>query len=199
MGSNPSHFSACGAECPVEKVSWCEAVVFANKLSALEGLAAAYTLPAGFVVGLSNDRCNALAPAVRWNARASGYRLPTEAEWEIAARAGEVGPYAGGELDAVGWYDGNSGSTTHPVGRKQANAWALYDMTGNVWEWAWDLYGDYTGAATDPVGAASGAFRVLRGGGWNVGPRLARVAYRSSLDPAYRYGSLGFRLSRTVP
>ena len=200
MGSNPSKFTACGADCPVEQVSWCDAVVFANKLSAAEGFTAAYTLPAGFSAGMDFDRCNAAASGVRMNRAANGYRLPTEAEWEFAARAGEQALYAGGnDLDAVGWYGGNSGSMTHPVGRKRANAWGLQDMSGNVWEWTWDVYGDYPGAVTDPLGVASGPNRVNRGGSWLFTADDARAAYRYGSYPGRRYDLLGLRLSRTLP
>jgi formylglycine-generating enzyme required for sulfatase activity len=193
MGTNPSHFQTCGADCPVENVSWCDAVVFANRLSELEGLTPAYanapaTTPA--------DACE----GVTWSRDADGYRLPTEAEWEHAARAGTRSIYAGGdELDAVGWFDGNSDGKTHRVSQKRANAWGVYDMSGNVWEWTWDEYGAYPGAVTDPMGATDGARRVYRGGGWYDGPRSARVAHRGSYDPGSRIYDLGVRLSRTVP
>jgi sulfatase modifying factor 1 len=184
MGSNPSKFTACGADCPVEHVSWCDAVVFANKLSSLEGLTPAYG-------NVSN--CD----AVTWNRSANGYRLPTEAEWEYAARAGTRTPYAGGELDAVGWYAGNSGNTTHPVAQKLANAEGLYDMSGNVWEWTWDVYGAYGGLVTDPTGASAGPGRVRRGGSWSDAPAKARAKFRGRLSPGNRLDSLGLRLART--
>jgi formylglycine-generating enzyme required for sulfatase activity len=132
-----------------------------------------------------------------------GYRLPTEAEWEVAARGGGDAKYAGGnELGAVGWFDGNSGSTTHRVGQKPANGYGLHDMSGNVWEWVWDWYdsGAYSeGAASDPTGPASGSNRVRRGGCWDRPPQNARVAYRSDVPPGYRNGNLGVRLIRTAP
>jgi len=160
--------------------------VFANKLSAMDGLTPAYG---------NASSCG----SVTWNRAANGYRLPTEAEWEYAARAGTRGVYAGGELDAVGWYYGNSGSSTHPVARKQANAWGLYDMTGNVWEWTWDWYVETLGAATDPEGALSGVHRVSRGGNWWSDPRVARVPYRGRGEAGGRGEGQGVRLARTVP
>ena len=164
MGSNPSSFSSCGATCPVEQVSWEEAVEFARRLSAKEGVQ---------------------------------YRLPTEAEWEYAARAGERTLYSGGdEVTAVGWVDANAGGRTHAVCGLARNAWGFCDLTGNVWEWVSDGYGPYGGAATDPAGPSGGSNRVLRGGSWFYTPALARVANRSWLAPGVRYLDLGFRLAR---
>ena len=166
MGSNPSEFK--GADRPVEQVSWEEAVEYCRKLTAkqrAEGI-----LPGG------------------WE-----WRLPTEAEWEYAARAGTTGPRYG-ELDAIGWYDGNSGSQTHPVSQKAANAWGLYDMLGNVWEWCSDWHGDYpTGKVTDPMGPSSGSLRVFRGGSWLNDARSPRSATRNRFYPGFRYYDIGFR------
>jgi formylglycine-generating enzyme required for sulfatase activity len=128
------------------------------------------------------------------------YRLPTEAEWEYAARAGSTGDYAG-DLDAMAWYYINSGNTTHPVGQKQANAWGLYDMHGNVWEWVRDWYdsGYYAQSpGADPRGPSSGSSRVSRGGGWGSLARNCRSAVRSSGSPVLRYYYLGLRLVRTA-
>ena len=166
MGGNPSYFK--GTEWPVEEVSWEEAVEYCRKLTAkqrAEGI---------------------LADGWEW-------RLPTEAEWEYAARAGTTGARYG-KLDTIAWRDGNSGIQTHPVKQKTANAWGLYDMIGNVWEWCSDWYGGYpTGSVTDPTGPSSGSFRVRRGGSWLGGDWLARSALRSSIVPGDRYDNLGFR------
>ena len=124
-----------------------------------------------------------------------GARLPTEAEWEYACRAGTTGRYGGnGNLDDMGWYSGNSGSETHPVGQKRTNAWGFYDMHGNVWEWCSDWFGSYEGDATDPIGAASGVNRVLRGGSWDSLARFCRSAFRFRLNPGNRRDGDGFRL-----
>ena len=125
------------------------------------------------------------------------YRLPTESEWEYAARAGTTGDYAG-SLDAMAWYSNNSDSKTHPVGTKSPNSWGLYDMHGNVWEWVQDWYGAYpSGAVTDPSGAASGSYRVVRGGSWVSPAAGARSADRSRAHaPSYRSIGVGFRVVR---
>ena len=129
-----------------------------------------------------------------------GVRLPTEAEWEYACRAGSVGPYGGnGNLDDMGWYwqrawRRGSVSKTHPVGQTQANAWGFYDMHGNVYEWCDDWYGDYGSATTDPAGPASGVDRVLRGGSWCTFELYCRSANRSRHNPGYRGHDIGFRL-----
>lgn len=132
------------------------------------------------------------------------YRLPTEAEWEYAARGGRQSGgyvYAGSNrLSSVGWYTENSGDKTHPVGRKQPNELGLYDMSGNVWEWVQDWYDDdyYSSSpATDPHGPATGARRVYRGGSWNYLARYCRAAYRNRAAPGYRNSYLGVRLART--
>jgi len=165
MGSNPSYFSNCGDDCPVEQVSWHECQEFIQKLN-------------GMVSG-------------------GNFRLPTEAEWEVACRAGTTGPYAG-DLDAMGWYVENSGSKTHGVGQKQPNAWGLYDMHGNVFEWCQDWYGGYpAGSVTDPTGPSSGSIRVLRGGSWYYVAGFCRSADRNRDTPGSRSFSLGLRLART--
>ena len=214
MGSNPSQFTGCGANCPVEQVSWEDAVRFANALSKREGLQECYR--GSDFVGVT----------------CTGYRLPTEAEWEYAARAGTTsalytgnltirGQNHGPELNSIAWYGGNSGvnysngfdcsgwaekqfaSSTcgpHPVATKTANAWGLYDMLGNVWEWTSDWYGSYpSGTTSDPAGAQAGSYRVFRGGSWFYDARSVRAAYRHGNTPGYRSYSLGFRLSRTAP
>jgi len=167
-------------------VSWLEAVKFCNALSELEGLTPAYRI--------SGD-------TVTWNREAAGYRLPTESEWEFAARGGGSHLYSGSnDLDTVGWYGSNSGMTTHDVGGKQANAFGLYDMSGNVWEWVWDWYGGYpSGTEPDPTGPSTDYRRVYRGGSWFSIPRYARVAARGRNDPGRRLSILGFRLARSIP
>jgi formylglycine-generating enzyme required for sulfatase activity len=189
---------------PVEQVSWYDAIVFCNKLSMAEGLTPAYringsTNPAdwGDVPTGNNSTWNAVAIV-----NATGYRLPTEAQWEYAAKGGKGAPgnytYAGSnDIDAVAWYDGNSGEKTHEVGKKKANGLGLYDMSGNVWEWCWDWYGGYpSGPQTDPYGAVSGAGRVIRGGGWYDSAEYVRSAFRNIIDPYFGDCYIGFRLMR---
>ena len=130
------------------------------------------------------------------------YRLPTEAEWEYAARGGTQTAYSFGnaanELGQYGWYTRNSEDRTHPVGGKRPNAFGLYDMHGNVWEWVADWYGGYSqGPVTDPRGLSSGVHRVFRGGCWSNPARRCRVSYRNHDAPDERFGILGFRLVRT--
>ncbi len=130
------------------------------------------------------------------------YRLPTEAEWEFAARGGNNSlgyQYAGGSnLGDVAWYEGNAGGKTHPVGQKRPNELGLYDMSGNVWEWCHDWYGVYTPSAqTNPRGPANGSGRVDRGGSWDRVPQRCRVAYRGGVEAVGRYNVLGLRLART--
>jgi formylglycine-generating enzyme required for sulfatase activity len=186
MGSNPSSFK--GDTLPVESINWYEAVEYCNRLSLKEGLTPAYW---------------GSGAAIVCDFHASGYRLPTEAEWEYAAKGGNKNflsyEYSGGNsVDRVAWYSGNSGYSTHPVGTKQANDLGLYDMSGNVYEWCWDWYGrSYnSGSQNNPVGASSGSGRVLRGGSWGDDAGGVRSAYRGGNTPSGRYGNLGFRLVR---
>ena len=138
---------------------------------------------------------------VSWNdcqefCRKTGLQLPTEAQWEYACRAGSTGAYAG-NLDDMAWYENNSGSRTHSVGTKKPNAWGLYDMHGNVYEWCQDWFGKYpSGSVTDPTGPSSGSDRVGRGGSWDDDAGGCRSAYRSYGEPGYRYYYLGFRVLR---
>ena len=133
------------------------------------------------------------------NLEANGYRLPTEAEWEYAARGGEEYVYAGSnDLNEVGWYYDNSGGETHPVAKKNANGYGLYDMSGNVYEWCWDGYGDYEKSKTiDPVGNTSSIERVRRGGGRCGSKTNSRVARRRNHSAHLRYYSIGVRFFRT--
>jgi hypothetical protein len=185
VGSNPSNFKS--GKRPVEQVSWYDAVAFCNRLSEMEGFSKVYTINGTNVtVDLSRN----------------GYRLPTEAEWEYAARGGNGSPggykYSGSnDVGAVAWYDGNSSSTTQDVGTKAANGLGLYDMSGNVLEWCHDWYGSYgSGSQSDPTGASSGAYRVGRGGGWYSGAGDCRSAARGSIGPDNRYEDIGFRVLR---
>ena len=193
MDTNPSYFK--GENLPVETVSWYEAVEFCNALSQQEGKTPCYTIQND-----TNIICN-------WDA--NGYRLPTGAEWEYAAKAGTSTDFYNGSLtnpneipidtnlDKIGWYGGNSGNTTHEIGQKQPNAFGLYDMIGNVWEWCWDWYSSYTGAiVTDPTGLATGSRRVLRGGSWYYVALHCRSASRSYSNPENRGFSTGFRVVR---
>jgi formylglycine-generating enzyme required for sulfatase activity len=131
-------------------------------------------------------------------------RLPTEAEWEDACRAGRKTTYNTGDTDAdlalAAWYDKNSGSATHPVGRKTPNAWGLYDMHGNVWEWCMDRFGDYKAeAVTDPPGPAQGADRTTRGGSWFNAAAMCRSVHRFKYSPVGRSSRIGFRVAASVP
>jgi formylglycine-generating enzyme required for sulfatase activity len=137
----------------------------------------------------------------RLNARTSGgFRLPTEAEWEYAARSGTTGDYGNaGVLDDLGWYHANGGAKTHPVGEKVPNVWGLHDMHGNVWEWVQDRFSSSYYAVSperDPTGPVSGASRILRGGSWLYFANFARSAYRLIFIPSHRSNDFGFRLAR---
>ncbi|HEU4886655.1 MAG TPA: formylglycine-generating enzyme family protein [Thermoanaerobaculia bacterium] len=134
----------------------------------------------------------------RLNAHHPGkrYRLPTEAEWEYACRAGTTESRYG-DIDAIAWYDANSEQRTHPVGGKAPNRWGLYDMLGNVWELCADWKAPYpAGPVTDPAGPPSGYYRVSRGGGWYDTRQAVNARFRSSPEPVYRGNTLGFRLAR---
>jgi formylglycine-generating enzyme required for sulfatase activity len=165
MGNNPSNFKNCD-ECPIESVSWNDVQDFVRKLNSQTG---------------------------------NNYRLPTEAEWEYAAKGGKSSKgyiYSGSnDLNLVAWNTGNSGGKTHSVGGKQANELGVFDMTGNVWEYCSDFYGDYNNySETNPTGALSDRGRVRRGGGWYYAANYCRVAYRTGHNPSSTYNDSGFRL-----
>ncbi len=191
VGASPASFSGCGSTCPVEQVSWEDAAMYANALSSAEGLEQCYTATGSDLsASLGGDPY-----------ACEGYRLPTEAEWEYAARGGESHTYSGSEtLGDVAWAGENSGNTTHPVAGKDANGFGLYDMSGNVFEWTHDWYADYdSGAAVDPVGSAPSLVRVFRGGSWMDDGALTRVDARITATPSSNGAHLGFRLLRSAP
>jgi formylglycine-generating enzyme required for sulfatase activity len=192
MGTNPSYFK--GSNLPVEQVSWYDAAEYCNRLSQRESLTPAYTING------TNVTCN-------WNA--NGYRLPTEAEWEYACRAGTTTPFSTGnnittdQANYNGNYPYNNNATgiwrgiTTSVGSFAPNPWGLYDMHGNVEEWCWDRYSDYSsGAQNNPSGPVSGAYRVFRGGNRGNNGRSLRSAYRRYGYPSLRVSGIGFRLVR---
>jgi hypothetical protein len=172
MGSNPSQFKVAGRDAPVENVPWYDAMAFCAKLTEREK--AAGRLPTGYA-----------------------YTLPTEAEWEYACRAGTSGPNAG-DLDAMAWFEANSGGRTHPVGTKQPNAWGLYDMSGNVAQWCLDRYGYYLGdTAINPFNPMPGAYAIYRGGAWSADAMYCSSTHREALIPGGS-GFVGFRLALSV-
>jgi formylglycine-generating enzyme len=187
MDSNPSHFTACGLDCPVEKVNWYDAVLVANKLNELLGLEACYEIDKYDVTWTKGTLCQ-------------GWRLPTEAEWEYTAKAGEHFKYSGSDqADEVGWYRNNRYNSTQPVGIKKANAWGIYDMSGNVYEWCWDEYQKYTDKKTiNPIGGTYvSSYRIYRGGCWNDLQLCMSHNYRRYYYPSLRYQFLGLRLVKT--
>ena len=198
MGYNPSHFKTedyCGNHVtikaeklcpshpshPVERVSWTDVQSYIKKLNDMNGVSGCYGTPQD----------------------ASGcYRLPTEAEWEFAARGGTTSAYSFGDgnIDGHAWYWKNSGDKTHRVGLKKANSYGLYDMSGNVFEWVQDWYASSLPGGTDPLRSLPGSYyRVIRGGSWRNGARkYLRSALRDGGRPGYEYNFVGFRLVRTL-
>ncbi len=186
MGSNPDRFK--GDDLPVERVSWFDAIEFCNTLSKMLNLETAYTRNGDNIV---------------WNRDSPGFRLPTEAEWEYACRAGSTGMYACGDnesdLEDMAWFNVNSAKKTHPVKTKEPNNWGLFDMHGNVWDWVWDCYGSYQGGLLqDPV-CSNGSNRVLRGGSWAYDARNCRSACRGGDRSGSRSGNFGFGFRLVLP
>ena len=189
LGTNPA--KSAGSDKPVERVSWYSAIQYCNMRSRREGLKPCYEL--------KTQTCDFTA---------DGYRLPTEAEWEYACRAGTATRWsfgnAPGDLGKHGWYKGNSGKTTHSVKQKPPNPWGLYDVHGNVAEWCNDFYAeryDSEAPGKDPRGPASGTDRVLRGGSWKSGAESCRSSARHSEPPGFAdvcfgYDAYGFRCVR---
>ena len=182
MGNNPSHLK--GDDLAIEYVNWYGVVEYCNSRSKKEGLTPCYTKD---------------GKSVTCDFNANGYRLPTEAEWEYAARGGNKSrgyKYSGSDnIKDAAWYVDNSNEKTHRARGKKPNELGIYDMTGNVCEWCWDWYGSYSSSsATDPKGSSSGKRRILRGGSWSGGAKYCRTAYRNRLVPDLRSDGIGFRV-----
>jgi len=192
MGENPSRWK--GARNPVEQMRWSDAARYCNARSKSEGLEPCYNL--------QTWKCNF---------QANGYRLPTEAEWEYACRAGTATAYSFGndpsKLKDYGWFEQNSGGKPQPVGQKPPNAWGLYDMHGNVWEWCNDFYQvDYyqQSPKENPSGPKAGDTKVVRGGAWKFSAETCRSGYRYNENPGYAdvcfgYDIYGFRCVKNAP
>jgi formylglycine-generating enzyme required for sulfatase activity len=202
MAFNPS-LTVENENCPVDGVSWYSAVEFCNKMSEAESLQPYYDLKA-----VRRRANNSLEGAEVTILGGDGYRLPTEAEWEYACRAGSITPWCFGDqvLDVghYAWYYDNSSMESHPVGLRKPNSWGLFDMHGNVMEWCYDWYGetyyqqcvDGAEETENPTGPAEGITKVLRGGAWQFGAEATRCAYRNSSVPAAMSGVIGFRVCR---
>ena len=183
-----ANFKFRGKQYPAESVTWAEAIDFCNRLSQLEGLKSAYELG---------------SKGIKWIRESNGYRLPTEAEWEYFSRAGVASVYAGSNnLDLVGWYQNNSNECTQAVRQKRENAWGLYDISGNVWEWCYDTYMETSYHSRslepneDPIVEGEGP-KVIRGGSWSYEEHGLRTAYRSRLSAKFKTSRVGFRIVRS--
>ncbi|GGU18668.1 hypothetical protein GCM10007979_16840 [Nocardioides albus] len=181
------------ADFPRVDVSWRQAVTFCNEMSLRDGLTPPYTITTVDPPARDNDTWtphDEPAPddwCVRWDREANGYRLPTDAEWQVACRAGSGGPRYG-NLDEIAWYSDNSQGSLHPVAKKVPNAWGLFDTLGGVWEWCWDLYD----------AEVYGSYRIIRGGGWSDPHWSCRAGVRRKTNPQAAFDDLGFRLARTI-
>jgi formylglycine-generating enzyme required for sulfatase activity len=187
MGQDPSGPEDNADDRPVNNVSWFDAVEFCNRLSARERLDPCYQI--------EGER-------VQWNRGAGGYRLLNEAEWEYACRAGTTTRWSFGDdekqLGIYSWFDANSNGKPQLVGGKMPNAWGLYDMHGNVWEWCWDWFGPYTTMRQiDPAGPEDGTARVVRGSAFYYSPRNLRSADRGRFQPTVQILVIGFRCARS--
>lgn len=177
---------------PRVEVSWREAIDFCNAASVADGLTPVYTVTEVAVREPVTRWRPHDEPApddwqVEWSRAANGYRLPTEAEWQVACRAGTTGPRYG-DLDDIAWYDGTAEAGPMPTGLKRANAWGLFDTLGGVWEWCWDPYDE----------AVYGPYRVIKGGGWSDPHWSCRAGVRRKTHPGARFDDLGFRLARNL-